>query len=190
MALILILLDIWFRRRRVHLDRHICVRIHLMHLLRLLHSRGRLPLAFSVCKCWCLLFAVSAYFTYANFTSTRAYIIEHERTWWVTNAAHVQGDARARIGVAQCRSLAMRVNKVWCLFAVALIWRQPRPRDKAEVRLVAIYVCQLVDQCGSLWFSLRRVDGLVRLDTAHGPGVFHVDVSNQLGVLKSLTVRV
>jgi hypothetical protein len=190
MALILIFLYIWFRRRHVNLDGHICVRIQLMHLLRLLRPRGRYPLAFSICKCRCLLFAVSANFTYANFASTRAYIIEHERTWWVTNAAHVQGDARARIGVAQCRSIAMRVNKVWCLFALALIRRQPRPRDKAEVWLVAIYVCQIVDQCGSLWFGVCRVDGLIRLDTPHGPRVFHVNVANQLGVLKGLTVRV
>lgn len=189
-ALILILLDIWFRRRHVNLDRHICVRIHLMHLLWLLYPGGRSLFTFAVCKCRCLLFAVSANFTYANFTSTWAYIIEHERAWLVTNAAHVQGDARARIGVAQCRSLTMRVNKVWCLFTVALIRRQPRPRDKTKVRLVAIYVCQLVDQCGSLWFSVRRVDGLVRLDTSHGPRVFHVNVANQLGVLKGLTVRI
>ena len=68
----------------------------------------------------------------------------------MTNVSHVQNDARARIGVAQCKSLAMRVNNVWCLFAVAMIRRQPRPRDKAEVLLVAIYVCQLVDECGLL----------------------------------------
>lgn len=161
MVLIWIQIIVRFLWGIVHLNRHICIWIQLLHLSPLLLPWGRPPLDKSICKCRSLLFATQVIATSlanANFTSTRANLIEHERTRRMAYAAHVKSNARTRVCNTHRRSVAVCVNKIRCLLAIALIRRQLRPRYKAKVWLVSIDVCQLVDQCSSLRLRLNCVN--------------------------------